>query len=968
MKMKSSMFVRLAVAAVGVFGALAVSAVVIDKKPVVTRGVWNSNFDVVLEYARGAHVPMLLYHGRTSCPHCVELKTCLGKPDFTEWQAKRRFAMCLNLDAKSKAKEFSATGVSFPSGEAQSLNTVPRVSVYWLKPNGEEVHVSFKGGSPAFMPVKGANLEMSVADSVDAVLAAAGYVDETPSAFRCGDVEGNRLEAEPTTAYVDVGIVRTRGETAVTEQLQIDYPAELGRASVTKAVGWTVGETEKSVRVEVPPAEVGSRIGLTLIDKDGNAVAVSHITYVGAVVRSANPLWIGERTAETLQPGEWTMDFDLAIAAAARQTGDAFTLVLVEGALWSSNTALTAANLLDREDFLNWASEHKAYLVAVDVPESADGVSLLSQGGAGYMSRKMIDEKAAGEIAARNAQLAADLLRPESERTDRPDVPALVLLDKAGAVRGRIELFASSAPSVPAAGYLMRLDELLAAADDPEEERNAHWLTAEQEVPATGAFGATLSGADLCDVVRLSGVAPDTRQRADVSFLDGDPERICELSLVELRERTATVVETAVGRVGDGLSLSAPILTKSAAYCLRLRVADLSDAAAFGNPSNLTVRYEVKLSSEPLGAADAFAGGASTPFSATIPLMAGIDLKGLTVVVGQLSVSGTKTGKVSAKFTGTESKAVKFSGSWQSADAAGCRHALLDGRNGERLYLTRTADGRLSALLADAASRFAGDGADTLFVGTGAESAADGLGDFAGLYNVALESDGGSSGLAGHAYLQLKFMSASALKKGQASVSGLMPDGKAFSGKAFVTKGPDGLAEVTLFKRVASGVISAAFSLAKPDVPRTIDALPAIRSAFVPTAKGLDSPVTTYRARGCAFPADLKPAALCERFAVGPDLTVYAEDEAVVTVTAEEKKFVAGPGEKVSYAPRTGIFSGKTNVLQSDGRLASGTFKCMFIPGWGGDPQGAPVGFGTLSYKEKVDGKSVTKSRPVELR
>ena len=35
---------------------------------------------------------------------------------------------------------------------------------------------------------------------------------------------------------------------------------------------------------------------------------------------------------------------------------------------------------------------------------------------------------------------------------------------------------------------------------------------------------------------------------------------------------------------------------------------------------------------------------------------------------------------------------------------------------------------------------------------------------------------------------------------------------------------------------------------------------------------------------------------------------------------------------------------------------------------WGGDPQGAPVGFGTLSYKEKVDGKSVTKSRPVELR
>ena len=957
MSMKS--LYAVAFAAVGVFGSLSVSAVVIDNKPVVTRGVWNSNFDAVLAFAKSSHVPMVLYHGRTSCPHCVELKSALGKPDFIAWQEQRQFAMCLNLDKKSGAKPFSATGASFPSGEAQSLNTVPRISVYWLKPDGEEVHVSFRGGSASFMPVKGANLEMSVADSVDAVLAAAGYVDETPTAFRCGDVEGNRLEAEPMTEYVDVQVVRRAEGLSATEWLQVDYPG--GSDPAVMAIDWAVGETEKSIRVPTPWAEDGSRIRLTLVDGDGTAVAVSGITYVNREVGSANPLWIGERTVETLEPGEWTMDFGLATAAAAGRPDEAFTLALVEGALWNSNTALLAAHVLDRADFRDWARARNVYLAAIDVPESAGGVCLLSQGGAGYMSRKMIDAGKAQEVMGRNAELAAGLLRrPESGRSDRPDVPVLVLLDKAGAVRGRIELFASSAPLSAAAGYLARMDELLAAAGDPEEERNAHWLTAVQEVPSDGSFSGTVSGGDVCDVVRLSGVPSDALQRADVLFRGGDAEQVCELSLVELRPETATVVASVSGRIGDGLSLSAPVLTKSAAYCLRLRMTGLpADAAAFGAPSDSTVGYEVKLAHEPLVAAGGSGIGASPAFSASVPLTAGIDPVARTAVVGLLSVSGSASGKVSAKFSGTESKAVSFSGRWQAVDADGGLHALLTARGGERLYLIRASDGRVTGFLADAA--------DAVFVGSERGDAAGSLEDLAGVYNVAFESDGGSAELAGHAYLQMKFTSASALKKGRASVSGLMPDGKAFSCKAFVRREPGGRAKVTLFKRVSSGAFSAAFAMERPDVPCAIGALPEISSAFVSVAKGRDPEVMTYRVRGCAFPADLKPAELCERFDVGPDLTVSVADDLIVTVAAGGRNFVSQSGEKVSYAVRTGIFSGKVDVLQAAGRLTSAAYRCMFVPGWGG-PKGSPVGFGTLYYRDKAGRTSVMRSKPVELR
>lgn len=976
-----------------IFGSawtLSVSALITESSPVVTRGVWNSNFDAVLAFARSSHVPMVLYHGRTSCPHCVNLKSALGQDDFTAWQGQRRFAMCLNLDKTSNAKSFSSTGVAFPSGEAQTLSTVPRMSVYWLKPSGEEVHVSFRAGSAATMPVAGVNLEMSVADSVDAILAAAGYVDETPTAFLYGDTEGDRMEASPTTEYVDVAIVRTPDKAAAAERLEAVYPDELKLPSATFAVDWAAGETERRIRVATPPAPDGARIRLTLFDRDGQTVAVSHITYANPPCGAANPLWIGERTADTLQPGEWTVDFDLAASVAAKSPDNAFTLVFVEGSRWDANSALTAAHVADREDFSAWARAHNVYLVAVDLPPSPakGGASLLSgasapadaafvrtttppqpliQSGVGYLTRKMADSNTVMAVEARFADLAANLLhRPEDDATDRPTLPAFVLLDKQGNVRGRIGLFAKSAPTAPDAGYLFRFDELLATADDPHEEQNAHVLSSDHEISCAEAFAGTLSGADLCDVVRLAGVAPGSTLAAIAVCEGGDPDRICELALIEVREKTATVVQSVTGRLGDGLALETPILAASAAWHLRIRSTDVAaDSRTFAVPSDTTVGYRVTFAVRPNLLPDTPVSGSVAPSAATVPLFTGLDLKATPVLAGILTVSVGRTGKISAKFTGTEKKAISFSGTWQATGDDGRLYAHLVAKTGERLLLSASSAGVFSAQLADAANGLASEGPDVLLVGSSVAASGD-LSAFAGIYNVTFENASADAQLAGHAFLQLKFVSQSALKKRQASVAGVLPDGKPLSCKASVSRISDELAAVTLFRRTSTGVFSAVFSLQKPEVPHAIDGLDAVPSAFMPTAKGQDPGVLTFRVRGSALPPDLKPAALCEKFSFGPDLTVVADKDSVVTVTANEKKFVTLSGEKVSWQAKTGVFGGKVNVTQSTGRLTGATYKCMLVPGWAaGD--GACPGLGTLYYKDKVNGVSVTRSRPVFL-
>ena len=87
-----------------------------------------------------------------------------------------------------------------------------------------------------------------------------------------------------------------------------------------------------------------------MLDAGGEVQDTRTVTFVARANGAENPLWIGERTAETLAFGEWTMDFEAATNKAARAEGEAYTLVAVSGALWCPDCANTERNFLDVAD------------------------------------------------------------------------------------------------------------------------------------------------------------------------------------------------------------------------------------------------------------------------------------------------------------------------------------------------------------------------------------------------------------------------------------------------------------------------------------------------------------------------------------------------------------------------------------------------------------------------------------------
>ena len=137
----------------------------------------------------------------------------------------------------------------------------------------------------------------------------------TGAEFVVGDTESNRLEAEiGTTTQVELPL--TRASAAVnstsTNSLVITYP---GEAPTTNVIYWAKGEAETNLTVNIPATMTtpGGQVELLLLDAAGKAVATSHVTAVTAPENAPkNPLWIGEKTADELAWGEWTMDLDVA--------------------------------------------------------------------------------------------------------------------------------------------------------------------------------------------------------------------------------------------------------------------------------------------------------------------------------------------------------------------------------------------------------------------------------------------------------------------------------------------------------------------------------------------------------------------------------------------------------------------------------------------------------------------------------
>ncbi|MBQ2626037.1 MAG: leucine-rich repeat protein [Kiritimatiellae bacterium] len=327
--------------------------------------------------------------------------------------------------------------------------------------------------------------------------------------FDFGETEFSRLEVEAgVTERVTVPLTRNEGAAAFAAKNTVVavYP---DGTQVTNVVEWSVGETSKTFTLDTSVlTRAGDRLLLMLLDGYGDPVAESHIAVVNPVPNSTrNPLWIGERTADTLAWGEWTMDLDVALEKAkdfnaTNETERAYTLVLAEGALWCPDCLAAEVNFFSDQLFKDWAASNKIALVALDIPDNPErsgGVSLLSyetyrtadryvtangtpgysnetlrvQSGAGYLSRHGISPEDAAAVAARNAHLVTHdtddggFMIPGETRS-RIVVPTLLLLRDDGAVSSRFDAYSFGGPTEFDAYAIAILEGMLENSDAKE--------------------------------------------------------------------------------------------------------------------------------------------------------------------------------------------------------------------------------------------------------------------------------------------------------------------------------------------------------------------------------------------------------------------------------------------------------------------------------------------------------------------
>ena len=424
----------------------------------VVLGEWTTAFSAAKAKADSEHIPMLVFWGNPGCSFCKKMKAALETDEFKEWQAARKIVMVKveGLDGEGRQVQDFAENSEF---------AFPYLCIYWNKADGQTVKRAYPGRNGK-MPVKTGTLARQLIDSVELDIGAYDSAKYIGGTFGVSNVEGNRLEAEiGLTTYVDVPLVRETAGVA-TNRL-------VGR-SLSTTVVWGRDELSKTVRYTLPTGYAAGELALTLYDADGTTVVEqSAITCTNRANSISYPYWLGERTAKTLNYGEWTMDFDVAKEKVAAESGSAYTLVNVGGDLWCPYCQGVAKSLYADAAFTEWAKSHNVALVSIDQPRAGtQQASLLtyvedSKGvsGAFYRSSKMIDDASAQAVIARNEQFSfRDYLLP-STGASRISNPTALLFNKAGEIVGRLNPRRDANKNYATDENLARLNELLAMAD-----------------------------------------------------------------------------------------------------------------------------------------------------------------------------------------------------------------------------------------------------------------------------------------------------------------------------------------------------------------------------------------------------------------------------------------------------------------------------------------------------------------------
>ena len=608
----------------------------------VRPGVWHADLNKARAYAVANGLPLVaVWSNGDECAHCVAFENCIMSPAFRHWMVDSGIVFYFGVrndgpygPTPDGQEGYHGSSFYWCCMNQNATMAWPYVRVYWPKGgvdvahsgswyDGEDLgkvmrcsytdnrtdlanfvapgdYATYNPGgrrivsvlvgtrtATAVMPVGGGVADGGLLNGFDANTYAGGEFGFTYlSPYKDG---GAQIERGTDLTALVVPLTRKNASAqakAAYNWLRTVYPN--GHAE-TNRVDWAVGAAATSASVKLDKAWLTGASGVVRLELYSDRVELkgtSSIWIVDKVPNSpSNPLFVGERTKDSLGWGEWTMDVNVAMqktAAAGGSAGNAYTLVLCGGELWCPDCAKTDKNLFDREEFKNWATNtHKVALVVIDIPNSSasngpDGTSacLLTsvigqpsttwlnatgkgvegtyQCGVAYQTRHGVTAAQAAEIYARNKTYAAGLLNKLIPTNPyRPGVPTIYALRPDGTIAGRIAEFASKSPTAWNANYLTRLEELIALVDEEDEElKNGRCGTSNPVISGTSKRGVagTLSLADEADVYRLNAqkdsdlmltVSGTAAARVEVSVLDGSDTAVVAATTNSLAEGIA---------------------------------------------------------------------------------------------------------------------------------------------------------------------------------------------------------------------------------------------------------------------------------------------------------------------------------------------------------------------------------------------------------------------------------------------
>lgn len=523
--------------------------------------------------AKKRHLPMLTVWSSPECHWCSDFADMLNTKQCQDYIASRNIIFAYFKSGDERNYRVNADKASKDAYEYIVEKGVPmegRYSAAWpyFRFHWERADGTVVDQNGTFVI---ADQHISSFDEFKARLEGflAGYDNSGTLSdggdFSVSDSTGSRLVCEAgraTTVYVPLYRPESAKDAACVQELKWSAPlAGGGTTSGVASVAWSVGEDGKFISVPLPAnLRSGGAVALVL---DGETKLDHRESRIHVVepepVNQDNPWWIGERTADELGWGEWTMDLQCAsqkVAAAVAKGDRARLAVLVGGELWCGDCMSARKYLFGTPEFETWARENHVALVLIDIPskgtapvsttwdESGTGASAVS--GAAYLSRHGIPPDAAAAVFARNAELSAKTLNPPYENRARPWVPTFFLIRPDGRIAGKLlgdRCFPRNSEYVPSKlgsshlahnvdftidHYILRLDELLRLADDPGECANNDWSTTTETVEANGGtWAGSLAALDgntgdalhqkVIDVAELTGLPADVELSISLS-------------------------------------------------------------------------------------------------------------------------------------------------------------------------------------------------------------------------------------------------------------------------------------------------------------------------------------------------------------------------------------------------------------------------------------------------------------------